>query len=450
MKHSPHVLIVDDETNVRRVLGTLLEQAGFVTTRAASGEQALDLVRSQDPALVLTDLKMEGIDGMELLARLRDSFPEIPVIMLTAHGSVETAVEAMKRGAFDFITKPFDREQVIELVGKALGQAETRRREFQGPLVPGKRCGLVGDSPAMAKLEQAIEKVARSPATVLIRGETGTGKELVAEALHQLSERAERPLIKVNCGALPENLAESELFGHERGAFTGAERSKPGRFELADGGSLFLDEIGELPPAMQVKLLRVLQDGIVDRIGATQSKQVDTRLIAATHRDLDEEVRAGRFREDLMYRLKVIELEIPPLRNRLEDVPPLLEYFLDKHAQRLGRPRPQASPETATALMAREWPGNVRELENAVERAILLSDNETLTPADFQVDPIGTPAMETGSLKETAKTAAAGAERRLIRAALETTGHNVTHAARRLGLSRRGLQLKMKELGLRE
>ncbi len=450
MKHRPHILIVDDETNVRRVLGTLLEQAGFVTTRAASGEQALDLVRSQDPDLVLTDLKMEGIDGMELLARMRAAFPEIPVIMLTAHGSVATAVEAMKRGAFDFITKPFDREQVIELVGKALGQAETRRREFQGPLVPGERCGLIGASPAMTKLEQAIEKVARSPATVLIRGETGTGKELVAEALHQLSERAAGPLIKVNCGALPENLAESELFGHERGAFTGAERSKPGRFELADGGSLFLDEIGELPPPMQVKLLRVLQDGIVDRVGATESKQVDTRLIAATHRDLDEEVRAGRFREDLMYRLKVIELEIPPLRDRLEDVPRLLDYFLDKHSKRLGRPRPEASPEAATALMTREWPGNVRELENAVERAILLSDHETLAPSDFCLDPVGTPSSETGSLKETARAAAAGAERRMIRAALETTGNNVTHAARRLGLSRRGLQLKMKELGLRE
>ena len=453
MKDKPHVLIVDDEPNVRRVLGTLLEQAGYATTRCESGAQALDLVRAQDPDLVLTDLKMPGMDGMQLLERLRGSFPEIPVILLTAHGTVENAVEAMKCGAHDFLTKPFEREQVVELIGKALGQAESGRREFRGPLSDEARCGLIGESEALERLRQTLEKVAPTPATVLIHGETGTGKELVVEALHALSPRADQPLIKINCGALPENLVESELFGHERGAFTGAERAKPGRFELADGGTLFLDEIGELPPSMQVKLLRVLQDSMGDRVGGTQPRRVDVRLVAATHRDLDEEIREGRFREDLLYRLKVMELTVPPLRQHLEDIPALVECFLDRHCARLGRPRLGVSEAALSALTAQRWPGNVRELENAVERAILLAESDPLAPYDFGLGSQEQTDEETGppgsTLKEAARSAAAQTERRMIRAALATTGGNVTRAAERLGLSRRGLQLKMKELGLR-
>jgi DNA-binding NtrC family response regulator len=452
-----HVLIVDDETNVRRVLGTVLEQAGYYTTRAESGEQALQLVRAQDPDLVLTDLKMPGMDGLELLQKLREGFPEIPVVMLTAHGTVENAVEAMKRGAHDFLTKPFDKEHVLAVIAKSLGQAQRSRCEFQGPLVAGERCGLVGGSATMQALCDTIERIAASPATVLITGETGTGKELVAEALHRLSDRKDAPIVRINCGALPENLVEAELFGHEKGAFTGAERAKPGRFELADGGTLFLDEVGELPPAMQVKLLRVLQDGVVDRVGGIESRQVDVRLIAATNRELEAEVREGRFREDLYYRLRVVELRVPPLRERLEDVPALVECFLDKHAQRLGRRRPTASSDAVATLMAREWPGNVRELESAVERAILLAREATLGPADFEAGPAsgvpaspsGVPASPDSDLKSVARAAAAEAERRMIRAALDATGGNITHAAEKLGLSRRGLQLKMKELGLR-
>jgi DNA-binding NtrC family response regulator len=429
-KHKPHVLIVDDEPNVRRVLATLLEQADYVTTRAESGEQALDLVRAQDPDVVLTDLKMKGMDGLELLSRLKQSFPEIPVIMITAHGSVENAVEAMRRGAYDFITKPFEREQVLDLVPRALAQAGRGRREFRGPLISGERCGIVGRSPAVEELRRTIEKIAPTPATVLIRGETGTGKELIAEALHQLSPRAEAPLIKINCGAIPENLVESELFGYERGAFTGADRAKPGRFELAHGGTLFLDEIGELPLQMQVKLLRVLQ-------------------VAATHTELAREVADGRFREDLFYRLKVIELMAPPLRERIDDVPLLVECFLDRHAERLGRQRPEISPEAVAGLQAQSWPGNIRELENAVERAILLAESATLSSYDFGLaDKPSAPATHS-SLKDASRAAAAETERRMIRAALEATNSNITHAAQRLGLSRRGLQLKMKELGLR-
>jgi len=449
-KHKPHVLIVDDEPNVRRVLGTLLEQADYVTTRAESGEQALDLVRAQDPDVVLTDLKMQGMDGLELLSRLRQSFPEIPVIMITAHGSVENAVEAMRRGAHDFITKPFERDQVLDLVSRALTQAGHGRREFRGPLVSGERCGIVGRSPAVEELQRTIEKIAPTPATVLIRGETGTGKELIAEALHQLSPRAEAPLIKINCGAIPENLVESELFGYERGAFTGAERAKPGRFELAHGGTLFLDEIGELPLQMQVKLLRVLQDQVIDRVGGTEAKRIDVRLVVATHTDLTREVAEGRFREDLFYRLKVIELTAPPLRERIDDVPLLVECFLDRHAERLGRPRPDISLEALAGLQAQSWPGNIRELENAVERAILLTESATLSSYDFGLaDEPSAPAAH-ASLKDASRAAAAETERRMIRAALEATDSNITHSAQRLGLSRRGLQLKMKELGLRQ
>ncbi len=446
-----HVLIVDDESNVRRVLGTLLEQAGFQTTRVARAEDVLDLVRAQDPDVVLTDLKMPGMDGLELLGALRCEFPEIPVVMLTAHGTVETAVEAMKRGAFDFLTKPFDREEVATVLSKAVAQAGRSRLEFHGPVRPDDEdCGLVGRAAVMDAVRALIRKIAASPSTVLITGETGTGKELVADALHHLSDRSGGPLVKVNCGALPETLVESELFGHERGAFTGAERDRPGRFELADGGTLFLDEVGELPAATQVKLLRVLQDRRVDRVGGSRPIEVDVRLIAATHRDLAEEARGGRFREDLLYRLNVVEIRVPPLRERLDDVPALVECFLDKHAARLRRPRPRVGPAGIEALRRAPWPGNVRQLENAVERAVLLADGPELAPEDFGLrSDVASAAAPEGDLKATARAAAAAAERRLIEQALDSTGGNVTRAAERLGLSRRGLQLKLKELGLR-
>jgi len=444
----PHILVVDDEPNVRKVLGAMLEQAGYLTTRAATGDEALGLVRAQDPDLVITDLKMPGMDGLDLLRRLKEGFPEIPVILLTAHGTVEAAVEAMKQGALDFLAKPFDKTRVLEIVAKGLGQAERARAEFQGPLAGGAPCGIVGQTPGIEAVRRLIERVAPSPSTVLITGETGTGKELVAEALHRLSPRAPAPFIKINCGALPETLVEAELFGHERGAFTGAAQARPGRFELAHGGTLFLDEIGELPPAVQVKLLRVLQDGMVDRIGASQPRQVDVRLLAATHRDLQAEVERGRFRQDLLFRIRVIEIPVPPLRERLDDLPLLVEFFLDKQARRLGTARPPIGAEALSALRARTWPGNVRELENAVERAILLARGPALGSEDFGLEATAGAAAPAG-LKTASRQAAATAERRLIRAALEATGGNVTRAASRLGLSRRGLQLKLKDLGLR-
>jgi two-component system response regulator AtoC len=454
-----HILVVDDEPNVRKVLGALLEQAGYLTTRAAAASEALDLVRAQDPDLVITDLKMPGMDGLELLRRLKEGFPEIPVVLLSAHGTVEAAVEAMKDGAFDFLTKPFDKTRVLEVVAKGLGQAERARREFQGPLAGGAPCGLVGQTAVMDGVRRLIERIAPAPSTVLITGETGTGKELVAEALHHMSPRRGAPFVKINCGALPETLVESELFGHERGAFTGAAQARPGRFELAHGGTLFLDEVGELPPAVQVNLLRVLQDGMVDRIGSTEARRVDVRLLAATHRDLQEDVERGRFRQDLSFRIRVVEIKVPPLRERLDDLPLLVEFFLDKLSRRLGLARPSVGPGTIEALRARAWPGNVRELENAVERALLLARGPSLGPEDFAIDAAGetagahasarSSAAPSAGIKGAAREAAATAERRLIRAALEATAGNVTRAAERLGLSRRGLQLKLKELGLR-
>ena len=372
-----------------------------------------------------------------------------PVVMLTAHGTVENAVGAMKEGAHDFLAKPFDKEQVVEIVGMALGQAERSRQEFQGPLSEKAPCGIVGNNPVIESLRGMIKRVAPSPTTVLITGETGTGKELVAEALHAFSTRDKAPLVRINCGALPENLVEAELFGHERGAFTGADRAKPGRFELADGGTLFLDEVGELPPAMQVKLLRVLEDGVVDRVGGIESRHVDVRLVAATNCDLDKEVQERRFREDLLYRLRVVEVRVPPLRERIDDVAVLVEFFLDKQARRLNRPRPTVSEAALAALQARPWPGNVRELENCVERAVLLAEVDELAPRDFGLEGETTAAPVEGGIKDVAKAAAAEVERRMIRAALEITDGNVTRSAERLRLSRRGLQLKLKELGFR-
>jgi DNA-binding NtrC family response regulator len=440
---SAHVLIVDDEPGMRKALSALLENAGYATSRAGNGREALDLVRAQDPDVVVTDLRMPELDGTELLAQLRRDFPEIPVVVLTAHGTIDLAVDAMRRGAHDFLTKPFEKDRVLATIAAAVAQGAGGRADVQGAFAARDDLGLVG-GPAMETVRALVRRVAPSPVSVLVTGETGTGKELVAEAIHRLSPRAAGPLVRLNCGALPETLIESELFGHERGAFSGAERSKPGRFELAHGGTLFLDEIGELPAAAQVKLLRVLQDGRVDPLGATESRTVDVRVVAATHRDLAAMAREGRFRDDLLFRLKVVEIRLPPLRERAGDVPALVDLFVEKHARRLGRPHARVSDAAVAALAARPWPGNVRELEHAVERAVLLGDGPELQPADFGIEE-----LPSASGPDALKAATADAERRVLREALESCGQNVTRAAEQLGLSRRGLQLKMKDLGLR-
>ncbi|MCC6213932.1 MAG: sigma-54-dependent Fis family transcriptional regulator [Polyangiaceae bacterium] len=465
------ILVVDDEPNLRRVLGALLTRDGHEVVTAEDGEQALAVLAEHHIDLVLSDLRMPKLDGMELLRRARALDEELPVVLITAHGTVDNAVEALKTGAFDYITKPFDQDEVRTVVRKALRTRDLAEAEATRPVIDsraareGARYGIIGHSEGILGVYAVLERVADSPTTVLITGESGTGKELVARALHENSSRRDRPFIKVNCAAIPRDLMESELFGYERGAFTGAVGSKPGRFELASGGTLFLDEIGTIPVEMQVKLLRALQESEFERVGGIRTIRVDVRLVAATNSDLKKEIAAGAFREDLYYRLNVVPIRLPALRERAEDVPLLVDHFIEKFDARLGKQVGAVDP-AALALLGRySWPGNIRELENVIERAVLFADGPTIGCEHLDPEvrgapdtPVRTPApasVATGAgpadgLKEQVKAAMSRLERELIVRALDQTRGNVTHAARLLKISRKGLQLKMKELGLRE
>ncbi|MFN7142198.1 MAG: sigma-54-dependent transcriptional regulator, partial [Myxococcota bacterium] len=361
------VLVVDDEPSIRKVLQAHLGRDGHAVETAGDGAEAIDRLAGEPFDLVITDLKMPGVGGLELLAHVRQNLPGLPLIVITAHGTVDSAVEALKLGAHDYITKPFDHAELRAAVDKALRVERASRKSVQED--PGWREGkgrfeLIGVTPSMQRVYSLVEKVADSPTTVLLVGESGTGKELVARALHAHSGRRAAPFVSVNCGAIPENLFESELFGYEKGAFTGAVTSKPGRFELADGGTLLLDEVGELPLAMQVKLLRALQERKIERVGGLRPLPVDVRVVAATNVDLAAAVAAGRFREDLYYRLNVIQIRLPPLRERREDIPLLVEHFLDRFNERLGKRIASVDPDAMAALLAWSWPGNIRELEN--------------------------------------------------------------------------------------
>ncbi|MBW1877017.1 MAG: sigma-54-dependent Fis family transcriptional regulator [Deltaproteobacteria bacterium] len=447
------ILIVDDEPSIRKVLTAHLQRLGHEIQTAEDGGAAIGFLEQDTFHLVVSDLKMPVVDGMALLRWVTDNQPGLPVILITAHGTVDSAVEAIKRGAFDYITKPFDRDELQGVINKALTVEQRNTRRFHPE--PGGRFKIVGNTPAMCELYQLVEKVAPSPTTVLITGESGTGKELVARALHAHSDRKDEPFIQINCGAIPENLFEAELFGYERGAFTGAVSSKPGRFELADGGTLFLDEVGELPRDMQVKILRALQERHIDRVGGLKPLEVNVRVIAATNVDLHQAVKEGSFREDLYYRLNVIPLHLPALRARTDDIPLLVEHFLTKFNDRLGKSVQRVAPEALAALLVYPWPGNIRELENLMERSILLADGETLhlndlpglrggglaQPPEEELDALG--------LKEYVRVHTAKLERARIQLALKREDHNVTRAARRLGISRKSLQTKMKEYGLR-
>src|SRR5512138_2868224 len=353
------ILVADDEPNLRRVLGAILARDGYEVLHASDGQEALEIAED-GVDVVVTDLRMPRIDGMEVLRRMVVAHPDVPVIMITAHGSIDSAVEAVKLGAFDYIEKPFEQEHIRQIVGKAVRQWDAQRRaprtQVPGEAAPHGRFGIVGESTTMRQIFGIIEKVADTPSTVLITGESGTGKELVAKALHEHSARKGSPFIKINCAAIPKTLMESELFGYEKGAFTGAVGSKPGRFELAHGGSLFLDEIGEIPVEMQVKLLRVLQESEFERVGGIKTTHVDVRLIAATNRDLNAEIEAGRFRKDLYYRLAVVTINLPPLRERPSDIPTLVRHFVDKYNRRLNKRIEGMTDEALALVQAYAWP----------------------------------------------------------------------------------------------
>ncbi|MBJ6762626.1 sigma-54-dependent Fis family transcriptional regulator [Myxococcaceae bacterium JPH2] len=458
------VLVIDDEANLRKVLAALLRRDGFDVTVAENGEQGLAEFHKNGADIVVTDLVMPKVGGMEVLASVRAANSDVPVIIITAHGTVDSAVEAIKAGAFDYITKPFDQAELSSVVAKAAKTNESAKRSVRPDHKA--RAAIIGESPTIQDVYKIIDKVADTPSTVLITGESGTGKELIATALHGASSRRDKPFIKINCAAIPATLLESELFGYEKGAFTGAVTSKPGRFELADEGTLFLDEIGEIPVEMQVKLLRALQEGEFERVGGIKTTRVDVRLVAATNRDLQAEIEAGRFRKDLYYRLAVVPIVLPALRERRSDIPMLAQHFVDKYNRRLNKKIEGIADDALALLQTYAWPGNIRELENLIERVLLFADGPLITAKDLP-EPVrqgtsmtagaGTsssatlevPTGEVG-LKDIVRMKAAELERDLIVKKLDETGGNVTRAARLLQISRKSLQTKMKEFGLRD
>jgi two-component system NtrC family response regulator len=451
------ILIVDDEKNYLLVLSAVLEEEGYEVLTALSGLEALETQKSSDVDLVLTDMKMPGMDGIELLERIKAYDPDLPVIMMTAHGTVDKAVEAMQKGAYSYILKPFDNERLILYVKRAISvyQVVKENRRLRNAVESQYQFGkIIGKSKIMRDVFETIQKVAPSSATVLIEGESGTGKELVAKSIHFNSPRRDNPFVAVNCSALAEGLLESELFGHERGAFTGAVSSKKGRFELAHGGTLFLDEIGELSANLQVKLLRVLQEKAFERVGGVRSIAVDIRVIAATNKNLYLEMRAGRFREDLFYRLNVVHIVIPPLRDRREDLHLLVNHFLQKYAdeRKSAVPVRGIAQDVDRLFDEYSWPGNVRELENVIERVMILCPNEIITgndlPRGFRSSldnalhldgiPAGAKLYETLEM----------VERAMIQRAMKMADNIQSHAAAILGIGKSGLNQKIKKYSL--
>ena len=448
------VLVVDDEENIRLVLRTLLKKHGYRVDTAESAEAALAQLESFDPDFVLADVRMNGMTGLELSSELKARSSLATVILMSAYGSVDLAIEAMKAGAYDYISKPFKQDEVLLALAKA-EERESLRRENRALKQAIRKeqtfHGILGKSDAIEKVFATIEKVADYKTTILIQGESGTGKELVARALHEGSSRKDKPFVPLNCGAIPETLLESELFGHKKGAFTDAYADKKGLFAEANQGTLFLDEIGELPLSLQVKLLRVLQEGRIRPLGATRDHEVDVRVIAATVRDLRREVQENRFREDLYYRLNVLQLNVPPLRDRRDDIALLVEHFIERNNGRLGTKIRDVEARARKLLFNYPWPGNVRELENTVERAVVLADGDLITVGDLPermrepADPVAA-SLSTGelSIKKTSRFM----EETLIRRALEKTGGNRTAASKLLEISHRALLYKIKDYGI--
>lgn len=448
MKHQ--ILIVDDEKNTREGLKWSLENADKEIHLAANGEDALELFHRIHFDLVITDLKMPGIDGLELLKRIKNEESSVEIIMLTAHGTIETAVQAMREGAFDYQIKPVDLEELKLVCERAL---RTRRLTLENEELKNlvnKRYGfqnIIGNSPAMERVFKIVRQVAPTRATVLIQGESGTGKELIAHAIHLNSPRTGHPFVPVNCGALSSTLLESELFGYEKGAFTNALRTKPGRFELADGGTIFLDEISETSPDFQVKLLRVLQQQTFERVGGIETLHVDVRVIAATNRDLKQLVTAGQFREDLFYRLNVVQIPLPPLRERREDIPLLIDVFFKEFTQANGRDGVRLSPKAMSMMQDYSWPGNVRQLRNVIEGLVVMSTGKELGPRDLPQE-IRQEGPSTGGLTLRPGISLADAERELIKATLAEQHDNRLQTAKILGISRKTLYRKMEDYGI--
>jgi len=445
------VLIVDDEKNMRWVLSQALSGAGFEVSEAADGKEALAAVAEAEPDVMVLDHRMPGKDGMEVLRTVRGKGSSFPIIMLTAHGNVATAVEAVKAGATEYLTKPFDLEELKLAIDKALSYSEMAAEveRLRGELDREYDVqGIVATDPGMIGVLETVHKVAPTSATVMIYGESGTGKELIARALHNLSDRASKPFISVSAGALPETLLESELFGYEKGAFTGAINGKPGRFEMANGGTLFLDEIGDISPATQVKLLRVLQERRFERLGGTRSIEVDVRVCAATNQDLQQLIADGDFREDLFYRLNVVPITLPPLRQRPGDIPVLVAHFLEKF--KAGSKR--MSADAMQALVRYQWPGNIRELENTIERIVILTHGDEFRPSDLpaEVRAGSNPAerQDSGFILPEEGVSLEEVELDLVRQALDRSGSSVPKAAKLLGLTAKTLEARMQRLGL--
>jgi len=446
---TPRILIVDDEARMAAVVAQALAHAGYDCETCPSGEAALLALDARDADVVVTDWKMTGMDGVELLRQIRARRPGLPVILLTAHGSVRSAVAAMREGAFDYVTKPFDNEELRTCVARALELTRLERenrwlkQEVASRYAPET---VVAESARSRDVLALVRRAAPSRSTVLIQGESGTGKELVARLLHYWSERVGRPFVAVNCKAFSEGVLESELFGHEKGAFTGATTARAGCFERASGGTLFLDEIGEVGSDFQAKLLRVLQEGEVQRVGGSAPRAVDVRVVAATNRVLRDEIAAGRFREDLFFRLNVIPVQLAPLRERREDILPLARHFLARHAADAGR-RLRFAPDVETALLAHPWRGNVRELENAVERAVVLARGEEIAPEDLLLHETAAAPADDAATGGTLQEALDRAASVRVQAAIDAAGGNRAEAARVLGIDRTTLYRWLRRLG---
>jgi two-component system, NtrC family, response regulator AtoC len=455
MKNQKTILVVDDEAAMRKNLSELLGEEGFKIVEAVDGESAISMAKQYRPNLILLDINLPRTDGLSVLVEVKRTQPDVPVLVFTAYGTSERAIQAMKSGAYDYLEKPFDLDEFLLTIRRALNYSDlmdevqnlrTKLSDVPAILASSE---LIGSTAGMQEIFKTVGRVAGTDATVLIQGESGTGKELIADAIQRHSLRSDKPFIKVNCGGLPEMLLESEMFGHEKGSFTGAIARREGRFELANGGTIFLDEINNMPPALQMKLLRVIQHRTFERVGGKDTLTVDVRILAATNKNIEVEVKAGRFREDLYYRLNVVHIDIPPLRDHLEDVPLLVEHFLNRYAS--GR-RVVLSREAMQRVSEHSWPGNVRELENVIQRALVMAQGSVITKDDLPIETSTTREVPAGRTERrvSLKKLTAGFEKKLILEALSKTGWNRTKAAALLQIHRRLLFSKMKQYKIKE